>query len=146
LTGLFPYAGVIAGVLVLVVGFGFHFIGQLISLVDRDVAIRLGLWEAGMPESYSVYENAIAVADVALGWVYGIAGAGLITGARWGYVLGLIPGAILLYHSISFWFWTRNQKNAGQHLTFTKNPARSGWFLANFVTGALTVVVCFGNL
>jgi hypothetical protein len=143
---LFLYASVITGVLILVVGFGFHWIGQLISLVNRDLSIRLGLWEAGMPREYEVYENAIVVADVAIGWIYAVAGAGLILGTRWGYILALIPGAILLYHSISFWFWTRNQKSAGHHLSFTKTPERAGWFLANFITGVLAIVVAFGGL
>jgi len=31
-----------------------------------------------------VYDNAIAVADIAIGWIYGIAGAGLIPGISWG--------------------------------------------------------------
>ncbi|MCU0630640.1 MAG: hypothetical protein MUF37_05780, partial [Methanoregulaceae archaeon] len=116
-------------------------IGQLTSLVNRDFAIRVGIWEADMPPEYEVYENAIAVADVAIGWVYGIAGAGLILGVQWGYTLAWIPGVILLYHSISFLSWTGNQKKAGRYLTFTKNPARAGWFLANFITGALAITV-----
>lgn len=140
----FPYVGITAGALILIVGFGFHWIGQLISLINRDLAIRIGLWEAGMPPEYEVYENAIAVADVAIGWIYGIVGIGLILGAQWGYTLAWIPGVILIYHSISFWFWTGNQKKAGHQLTFTKNPARAGWFLANFITGMLAVTVAFG--
>jgi hypothetical protein len=140
---LIPFVGIITGVLVLIVGFGFHWAGQLISLLDRGLAIRIGLWETGMPREYEVYENAIAVADIAIGWIYGIAGVGLILGAGWGYTLAWIPGVILIYHSISFWFWTGNQKKAGHYLTFTKNPARAGWFLANFITGALSIMVAF---
>jgi hypothetical protein len=143
MSDLFPFAPAIAGVLILIVGFGFHWIGQLVSLANRDLAIRIGIWEEGMPPGYAVYENAIAVADVAIGWIYGIAGIGLILGARWGYVLALVPGAILLYHSISFWFWTRNQKKAGHDLAFTKNPSRAGWFLANFITGLLAIGVAW---
>jgi len=129
--------------LVLVVGFGFHWVGQLISLVDRDLAIRIGIWEVGMPPEYAVYENAIAVADVAIGWIYGVVGIGLILGTPWGSTLAWIPGVVLIYHGISFWFWTANQKRAGHHLAFTKMPARMGWFLANFITGALAVLVAF---
>lgn len=140
---LFPYAGCITGVLILIVGFGFHWAGQLISLVNRDLAIKIGIWEPGMPPEYAVYENAIAVADVAIGWIYGIAGIGLILGTGWGFTLAWLPGAILLYHSLSFWFWTKNQKNAGHHLAFTKSPAREGWFLANFITGILAVMVAW---
>jgi hypothetical protein len=144
MSDLYSYASVITGLLILIVGFGFHWMGQLISLLDRGLAIRIGLWEAGMPPEYEVYENAIAVTDVAIGWIYGVAGIGLVLGAQWGYTLAWIPGVILIYHGISFWFWTGNQKKAGQHLTFTKTPARVGWFLANFITGILALTVAFG--
>ena len=58
--------------LVLVIGFGFHFVGQLISLLDWDLAMRLGLQEADAPPEFQIYERATAVADVAIGWVYGV--------------------------------------------------------------------------
>lgn len=141
MSGLFPYAAIITGVLILVVGFGFHWVGQLISLVDRGLATRIGIWEAGMPKEYEVYENAIAVSDVAIGWIYGIAGIGLVLGTTWGFTLAWVPGVVLLYHSLNFWFWTRNQKKAGHHLAFTKTPARVGWFLANFITAVLAIMV-----
>ena len=44
---VFPYANVVAGVLVLIVGFVFHWIGQLISILNWDLATRIGLQEAG---------------------------------------------------------------------------------------------------
>jgi hypothetical protein len=137
------YTGIVAGVLVLIVGFGFHWIGQLISMTNRDLAIRLGIWEKGNLPEYEVYENAIAVADVAIGWTYGIAGIGLILGASWGYTLAWIPGVVLVYHSISFWCWTGNQNKAGHPTMMTRNPARAGWFLANFITGLLALSVAW---
>jgi hypothetical protein len=143
MNSVFPYAAGIAGVLVLIVGFGFHWIGQLISLTNRDLAKKIGIWEKdGIPE-YEVYDNAMAVADVAIGWVYGIAGAGLILGTSWGYELAWVPGTVMVYHSLGFWFWTANQKKAGHHLEFTKMPARICWFMANFVTGALAIAVAW---
>lgn len=143
---LFPYVSTITGILILIVGFGFHWLGQLISLLDRDLAIRAGIWEAAMPEEYEVYENAIAIADVVIGWIYAIAGIGLILGTSWGYTLAWVPGIILVYHSLCFWSWTGNQKSAGQYLAFTKNPARVAWFLANLITGLLAVVAAVSVL
>ena len=137
------YAGIVAGLLVLVVGFGFHWIGQLISVTNRPLAIRLGIWEKDNLPEYEAYENAIAVADVAIGWTYGVAGVGLLLGASWGYTLAWIPGVVLVYHSISFWFWTGNQKKAGHPTMMTRNPARAGWFLANLVTGLLAISVAW---
>lgn len=140
----FPYDNLIAGVLVLVVGFGFHWIGQGLSLANRDLAIRLGLWERSMPAAYEVYEGAIAVADVGLGWLYGIAGVGLILGTPWGYKLAWFPGAILLYHAISFWFWTRNQRRAG-YRDSASTPLRIGWTLANLTTALLAIMVAWNG-
>ena len=65
---LFPYANIVAGALVLLVGFGMHFCGQLLSVINWDFAPRLGLQEKGMPPHHKDYEQAIAFADVFLGW------------------------------------------------------------------------------
>jgi hypothetical protein len=138
---LFPNANIVAGVLVLIVGFGFHWIGQLISILNWDFASKIGLQEAKLLPEYKVYEHAIVVADVAIGWIYGIAGVGLILGTKWGFMLAWFPGVVLIYHIISFWFWTRNRRKAGHQLT--PNPLRIGWTLANSITGALAILVAW---
>lgn len=138
---VFPYANVVAGVLVLVVGFIFHWIGQLISVLNWDLATRIGLQEEALPPEYKVYEHAIAVADVALGWIYGLAGLGLVLGAQWGYKLAWVPGVVLVYHSISYWFWTGNRRKAGHKLV--ADSMRIGWPVANFVAGALAILVAW---
>jgi hypothetical protein len=141
---LFPYANVVAGVLVLLVGFLFHWIGQLISVLDWDLATRIGLQEKGAPAEYRVYEHGIAVADVAIGWTYGLAGLGLVLGTPWAYKLAWVPGVVLVYHSISFWFWTANQRRAGHCLA--SQPMRIGWSLANLATGMLTIAVAWNGV
>jgi hypothetical protein len=131
----------VTGVLVLIVGFLFHWIGQLISLLNWDLATRIGLQEAALSPEYKVYEHAIAAADVALGWIYGLAGLGLVLGTPWGYKLAWFPGVVLVYHSISYWFWTGNRRKAGHGLV--ADSTRIGWPLANFVTGALAILVAW---
>jgi len=138
---IFPYANIIVGVLVIIIGFIFHWIGQLISLLDWDYATKIGLQEKGLPPEYKTYEHGIAVADVAIGWIYGIAGAGLIFNTHWGHQLVWIPGVVLLYHSISFWFWTGNQKKSGHQLR--PDSLRVVWFVANLVTGVLAILVAW---
>lgn len=94
-----------------------------------------------MPPEYKVYEHGMAVADVSIGWIYGIAGVGLILGTQWGFKLAWVPGVVLVYHSISAWFWTRNQKRFGrQRMT---EPMRIAWCLANFIAGALALLVAW---
>lgn len=138
---LFPYANVLAGVLILVVGFGFHFIGQLIQLISWELAVKIGIAEKGIMPEYKAYEDGMAVADVAIGWIYLLAGLGLILGVPWSLKLAWVPGVILVYHSISFWFWDRNRELAG-HKYFTKSK-KIGWFLANFITGLLAVLIAW---
>jgi hypothetical protein len=138
---LFPGANIVAGVLVLVVGFVFHWIGQLISILNWDLATRIGLQEKRMLPEYKVYEHAIAVADVAIGWIYGIAGVGLILGTAWSYKLAWFPGVILIYQSISFWLWTGNRRKSGHQLT--SDSVRVVWSLANIITGVLTILVAW---
>ncbi|MBL7129740.1 MAG: hypothetical protein ISS16_12275 [Ignavibacteria bacterium] len=138
-TQLFPYANLIAGILILIVGFVFHWLGQLISVINWEFAKKIGLQEKKALPEYVVYERGIAVADVIIGWIYGVAAIGLFLNCDWAYKLAWIPGVILIYHGLSFWFWTGNQNKAG-HLT-TSNIFRVVWFLANFLTGVLTIVV-----
>jgi len=138
---VFPCAHVVAGVLVLLVGFVFHWMGQLISVLNWDLAVRMGLQEKEAPEAYKVYEHGTAVADVAIGWIYAIAGVGLILGTPWGLRLAWIPGVVLTYHSAVFWFTTSNQRKAGHRLM--TNSMRIGWFLANSITGILTILIAY---
>ena len=131
----------LTGGLLLLVGFVFHFIGQLISVLNWDVAARWGLQEKNMPAEYKTYEQAIALADVCLAWLYGVAGVGLLIGAPWGFQLAWIPGAILTYHSLSFRFWTLRQRQAGYQ--GMSPAAQIAWFLANLTTGLLAMWVAW---
>ena len=140
-TQLFPYANIIVGVLIFIVGFGLHFIGQLISLVNRDFAVKIGIWEKDMIPEFEVYERGIAVADVMIGWTYGIAAVGLILNSPWAYKLAWIPGVIMVYHGLSFWFWIGNQNKLGHSLI--TNRFRIMWFIANLVTGVLAILVAW---
>ena len=49
---VFPYDNIVVGILILIVGFGFHWIGQLISIVNWELAIKLGIQESNMPKEY----------------------------------------------------------------------------------------------
>jgi len=138
---IFPYANIVTGILIFIVGFCFHWIGQLICIINWEFATKLGLAERGLPKEYKVYEHGIAVADVLLGWIYGIAAIGLFISAPWGYKLAWFSGVILIYHSISFWFWTMNRRRDGNKLT--PDRIRIGWTLANFITGILAVIVAW---
>ncbi len=138
---VFPHANLVVGLLVIIVGFGFHWVGQLISLLSWDFATRIGLQEKGLSPEFKVYEHAIAVADVGIGWIYGVAGIGLLLGTDWGFKLAWIPGVVMIYHALSFWFWTRNQNKLGTRLV--KQPLRIIWTLINGVTGILAVLLAW---
>ena len=136
---IIPYSNIIVGILIFIVGFIFHWIFQLISLVNWNYATKIGLQEKEMLPEYKVYEHAIAVADVLIGWIYGIAAVGLILNISWAYKLAWIPGVILIYHSISYWFWKGNQNKSGHKIT--TNSFRIEWFLLNFITGILCILI-----
>ena len=138
---LFPYANIVVGVLIFVVGFIFHWFGQLISVINWDFAKKIGLQEKRLIPEFKVYEHAIAVADVAIGWIYGIAAVGLIVNASWAFKLAWFPGIIMIYHSISFWVWVGNQNKSG-HPT-TSSVFKVVWFLANFIPGLLAVLLAW---
>ena len=136
---LFPYDNIVIGILIFIIGFIFHWLGQLISVINWNFALKIGLQESALPKEYKVYEHAIAVADSLLGWIYGVAAIGLFLNASWGYKLAWIPSVVFIYHSLSFWFWTMNRRRDGHKLT--SDALRIGWTLANFTTGVLTILV-----
>lgn len=45
---LFPYDHIVVAILILIVGFGFHWIGQLISVINWELGTEAGLQESGM--------------------------------------------------------------------------------------------------
>ena len=63
--------------------------------------------------------------------------------AGWGYTLAWVPGVVLPYHAISFWFWTGNQRRMGHVTSTTQAPLRVGWTLANLVTGLLAIALAW---
>ena len=138
---IFPYANIVIGILIFIVGFIFHWIGQLVSVISWDFAQKIGLQEKKLIPVFKVYEHAIAVADVALGWIYGIAAIGLILNASWAYKLAWFPGVIMIYHSISYWVWIGNQNKSGHPIS--SSTFRVIWFLANFVPGLLAVLLAW---
>ena len=141
MTHLFPYDNIVTGILILIIGFVFHWIGQLVSIKNWKFATKIGIQESDMPKEYKVYEHAIAVADSLVGWIYAIAAIGLFLKASWGYKLAWFPGVMLLYHSLSYWFWTMNRRRDGNKLH--SNTMRIGWFLANFITGILAIIIAW---
>jgi len=138
---IFPYANIVTGMLIFIVGFIFHWLGQLTSIIDWEFATKQGLQEKGLPKEYKVYEHAISVADSLVGWIYAIAAIGLFLRTSWGYKLAWFPGVIFLYHSLSYWYWTMNQRRDGNKLQ--SDTMRIGWFLANFITGILAIIIAW---
>jgi len=138
---LFPYDNIVVALLILIVGFCFHWVGQLISVLNWDFATKIGLQESKLLKEYKVYEHAIAVSDVFFGWIYGVASIGLFLNASWGYKLAWFPGIVLSYHSLNFWFWTRNRRKDGNKLI--ADFVRIGWFTANFLTGLLSIILAW---
>jgi len=136
---LFPHANIIVGILIFLIGFIFHFVGQIISLVNRPLAVKIGIWEKDIIPEFEVYEKAIAVADIIIGISYGISAIGLLLNVSWAYNLAWIPASIFIYHGLSFWFWVGNQNKAGHPLH--GQGMRFGWSAINIIAGIFTIFV-----
>ena len=143
MSALFPYANQIAAVCVIVVAFGFHFCGQLISVLNWSLACRLGLQEGDDPPDYYPYEHGTAMGDVLIGWTYPVAAVGLLMGKHWGYALAWLPGSVLLYHSLCAWFWEVDRRAMGNGKW--TDGFRALWCGANFATGGLTIAVAWAG-
>ncbi len=127
----------IAGILLLVVGFGFHFMGQAISLWNWTLAESLGLQDKSASPAQKDYEFGIATADVLIGWSYGPIGLGLILGWNWATTAAFIPGTVLIYHALGFWFWTAAQNQGGRRIMAER--IRRIWCAVNLLTGLLVL-------
>jgi hypothetical protein len=138
---LFPYSNNALGLMLLIVGFLFHEVGQLISLINWDLATKLGIAEPNLAPEFRAYEQAIAVADGAIAWIYGIAAVGLFLSAEWGYKLIWIPGAILIYHAISAWGWESNRRKLAHRMW--SEAMRIGWCGFNTATGILALTMAW---
>ena len=125
--------------LILIVAFGFHWVGQSFSLLDWATAAKIGLQEEKLPADMKIYEYGIAVGDACLGWTYGIAAVGIFLHRPWGFRMAWFPGAILLYHTICFMAWTRGRMDAGYYFAIDHPGARYSWFIANLVTAILSI-------
>ena len=77
--------------MIFIVGFTFHWLGQLTSIINWEFATKQGLQEKGLPKEYKVHEHAIAVADSLVGWIYGFAAIGLLLRTSWDYKLAWFP-------------------------------------------------------
>ena len=138
---IFPYANIIVGILIFIIGFIFHWLGQLISFTNWDLALKIGLQEKNLLPEFIIYERGFAAADALIGWIYGIAAVGLILDIPWTYKLVWFPGVILVYHSLSYWFWTGNRNKSGQ--STISNKFRIVWTLANFIPGCLAIMIAW---
>ena len=139
---IFPGANVLAGVLLLLVGFLCHWVASLISLSSWDLAVRLGFQMSNLTTEMQVYVRAFAVADSLIGWIYGLSGIGMLWNKAWGYQTAWF-GLILVYYAINFLAWTHLRMNLGYHMTVDEPPIRFTWFFANLVTGVLAVAVAW---
>lgn len=138
---LFPYANIVTGILVFIVGFLFHWVGQLISIINWEFAEKIGLQEKKALPEFKVYEKGIAAADVILGWIYGVAAVGVLLNLSWAYKLLWFPGVVMIYHALCFWFYIGNQNKMGHNTT--SNTLRVIWVLANMTTGVLAIAVAW---
>ncbi|NVM17564.1 MAG: hypothetical protein HWN80_07595 [Candidatus Lokiarchaeota archaeon] len=135
---IFPFSNIVVGTLIFIVGFIFHWVGQLVSIVNWEFSVKIGIHEKNMVPEYKVYEYAMAIADVSIGWIYALASIGLTFNFFWGNTLAWFPGVLLLYHSIAYWVWIGKQNKAGN--STTSNKFRIVWFLLNFSTGILCIL------
>ncbi len=138
------YANILAAALILIIGFGLHWLGQAIAVFNPDLAIRLGMLEKSLLPEFQAYENGIAKADIIIGWTYPLAAVGLFMGAGWGARLAFVPGVIFVYHGLSAWFWEANRRKMG-HRYFSESFRRL-WCFSNIGAGLLVILVAWQGM
>jgi len=139
---LFPYSNILAGTLVLIVGFGIHWLSQLSMFLHWELMPRHG-FGINISDKPKGYDRFIAISDITIGWLYGIIGVGLLMGTSWGYFLAWIPGIILTLEGIGYWMMT-NKK----HTPIVKDTyfSRIEWSALNLFTGLFVILVAWNAL
>jgi hypothetical protein len=138
---LFPLANIVTGTLVLIVGFLLHWVGQLVSWLNWDLSVKIGIAPKDIKPEQKDYERGIAGADSLMAWIYGVAAVGILFNVSWAYKLLWFPGVVLVYHALSFWFWSLNQAKAGRPM-YSKTFVIV-WCSANIVTGILALLLAW---
>ena len=138
---LFPYAHIIAAVLILIIGFGYHWLGQIARLLNWQPASYKGLQEFDEPYRSKTFQHATAETDVTIGWIYGVIGFGLFLGSSWAFTAAWVPGILFIYHAINYWFWTGDEKKEGQEVV--SKMIRIEWTLSNLLTGILCISIAW---
>lgn len=139
---LFPYANILAGSLVLIVGFGIHWLNQLSLFMHWELMPKDG-FGIHMLTNASKYDRFIAISDVTIGWIYGIIGIGLFMGTSWGYLLAWIPGLFITFEGISYWIITGKKNLQGIKYSYFN---RIEWSILNIITGLFILFVAWNAI
>lgn len=139
---LFPYSNILAGALVLIVGFGIHWLSQVSLFINWELMPRHG-FGLNISANTKGYDRFIAISDITIGWMYGIIGVGLFLGTDWGYVLAWIPGVILSLEGISYWVMTSKKHAPERKFSYF---TRIEWSALNLVTGLFIILVAWNAL
>jgi len=139
---LFPYSNILAGVLVLIVGFGIHWLNQLSLFLNWELMPRHG-FGINLADSPEGYDRLIAISDMVIGWLYGIIGIGLFMGTEWGLTLAWLPGIILTLEGISYWIVTGKKHPRGKKYPYF---TRIEWSALNLITGLYIIAVAWNAL
>ena len=139
---LFPYSNILAGSLVLIVGFGIHWLNQVANLLHWELMPKQGL-VINIPVNTKKIERFISISDITIGWLYGIIGVGLYLGTSWGYTLAWIPGIMLTVEGISYWIMTNPKHATTKYFSYF---TRMEWSALNFFTGILIILVAWHAL
>ena len=139
---LFPYSNILGGVLVLIVGFGIHWLNRVALYLHWEFMPRHGFGII-FGDSQNNYNRWITISDMTIGWLYGVIGVGLILGMDWGYDLAWIPGVILTLEGISYWINNGKKKSdPAQYTYFTP----SEWKVLNLLTGLFVIIIAWNAL
>lgn len=139
---LFPYANILAGSLVLIVGFGIHWLNQLSIFLHWELMPKDGFGIHTLANA-SKYDRFVAVSDVTIGWIYGVIGIGLFMGTSWGYLLAWIPGLFITFEGISYWIVTGKKNLQGIKYSYFN---RIEWSTLNIVTGLFILFVAWNAM
>jgi len=139
--GVIRHLWIASGVLLLTIGFGRHWVWQLVYVLrSRTASSNPETKRSEATESLESLRR-LALVEITTGWIHAISGVGVVTVSMWGARLAWISGVLLILLGLAR--WTVSARAASAAETHASRGVVALWGLVSLSTGGLAIAVAW---